>query len=455
LSADGATELEDAYEELLRFVYATPVGLLELDASGAIGIANPVAMQLLLQFVPPEGLTNFFSVMEVLAPELRNLVDGFRPAAGIVCENHRIFAGPASRREAAESKVLGCTLVKLGPNRLMAALLDISVQIAQERRLNEAEAWFSSLIDDSNDFAVVMLDAAGRISAANDSVLQQTGLTERDTIGQQLDIFEADDLCSSRTPPAEKLAAARRNGWHLEEGWHKTGNGGRYWCQMLVTVRAGAEESPGSPIAGYTAILRRAQQHQFNSANLKQLLTTDHLTGARNRAHFFEVAERECLRAIRFGQPLSVIMLDVDHFKHVNDRHGHPAGDETLKTLAQACSRLIRNSDVFARVGGEEFAVLLPATDLQSAAETAEKLRACVAATEIRAANATLQCTISLGCAALNAEARDIPTLLAAADAALYKAKHSGRNRVVVANTRQTILEPVSIPTLELSAKGG
>ena len=451
---DAATELEDAHEELLQFIYATPVGLIELDASGAIGLANPVAMQLLLQFVPADGLTNFYTVMGILAPELRNLVEGFALAAGVVCENHRIFVGPKSRQDAEDSKVLSCSLVKLGPNRLMAALTDISAQVAQERRLNQAEVWFSSLLDESNDFAVVMLGEDGRIASVNEAVFKQTGLTEHDTVGQSLDVFEAADPCSPPFPPAEKLATARRNGWHLEEGWHKTWRGERYWCQMLVTVRGGQDEVETGPVDGYTVILRRARQQQFSSTRLKQLLTTDHLTGASNRAHFFEVAERERLRAIRYGQPLSVIMLDVDHFKRINDTHGHPAGDETLKTLAQTCLNLTRSSDVFARVGGEEFAVLLPGTDLQSAAEAAEKFRAAIAETEVRTAAATIRCTISLGCASLFAEVNTVPALLAAADAALYKAKHSGRNRVVIANDQQTVLEPVVIPTLALSAKG-
>jgi diguanylate cyclase (GGDEF)-like protein len=165
---------------------------------------------------------------------------------------------------------------------------------------------------------------------------------------------------------------------------------------------------------------------------LRQMLTTDNLTGASNRAHFFEVAERERSRAIRYHQPLSLITLDIDHFKLVNDTYGHAGGDEALKAVSLACLNLLRPSEVFARIGGEEFVVLLPGIDLAEAAERAEQLRSSVAATCVELNGPDLHCTISLGCSTLSSQDNSVSAMLAAADVALYEAKRKGRNRVVL-----------------------
>ena len=116
----------------------------------------------------------------------------------------------------------------------------------------------------------------------------------------------------------------------------------------------------------------------MTSEELRRLLTTDYLTGATNRAHFGEIGDREVSRHHRYGSSLSVVMLDIDHFKRVNDTFGHAIGDETLRALAKSCRAELRGTDVLARLGGEEFALLLPGTTLEEAADLAERLRRCV-----------------------------------------------------------------------------
>jgi diguanylate cyclase (GGDEF)-like protein len=162
----------------------------------------------------------------------------------------------------------------------------------------------------------------------------------------------------------------------------------------------------------------------------KYLATIDDLTGSFNRRQLFELGERELKRHTRLRHPLAALMFDIDYFKRVNDAHGHAVGDEVLRLLAQRATLQIREIDILGRYGGEEFAVLLPETQLAEALEIAERLRH--AATEPVIVNGSqLSITISVGVT----EADGDPTLshlLQRADAALYQAKHEGRNRVVV-----------------------
>lgn len=159
---------------------------------------------------------------------------------------------------------------------------------------------------------------------------------------------------------------------------------------------------------------------------------TDSLTGCATRRHFLEVAQGEVSRARRYGGSLSVLMLDLDHFKQVNDSHGHHVGDLTLQKLAEVCRSIIRHEDLAGRLGGEEFAILLIETGRDKAFEAAERLREAVAAMEIPLEDgSSLHVTASIGVATLEEPESDIDAILKRADLALYSAKNAGRNRVV------------------------
>ncbi|CAG0932054.1 putative diguanylate cyclase DgcC [Planctomycetaceae bacterium] len=169
-------------------------------------------------------------------------------------------------------------------------------------------------------------------------------------------------------------------------------------------------------------------------AELERRATTDVLTGVANRRHFTETAEREIDRARRYANKLSLLMLDIDHFKRINDTYGHAVGDEVLKVLPGVVKPLLRKLDFMGRLGGEEFAVVLVETDGEGAAVVAERLRKGLAAIEVRALGVHLHFTVSIGCTEVrvNEQAEDLKRALERADEALYKAKDSGRNRVVV-----------------------
>jgi diguanylate cyclase (GGDEF)-like protein len=166
---------------------------------------------------------------------------------------------------------------------------------------------------------------------------------------------------------------------------------------------------------------------------LHRLAITDSLTGISNRRHIEHMLHMAVDEARRTRRPLTVIMLDVDHFKRVNDSHGHPVGDQVLEQIVQACQGALRQFDRLGRMGGEEFLVVLPDTDLEGGLQVAERLRANVATARPTVGDIELQLSISLGIAELAHSDTGPASLVRRADAALYHAKDNGRNRIEVA----------------------
>jgi diguanylate cyclase (GGDEF)-like protein len=172
-------------------------------------------------------------------------------------------------------------------------------------------------------------------------------------------------------------------------------------------------------------------QLRRREAQLLELARTDALTGLTNRRHFMRVLARELQRARRYQLPLACVMLDLDDFKGINDRHGHLVGDEVLVAVAGALRAAVRETDVVARYGGEEFAVLLPSTSLEGAGDVAERCRALIEGITLPAEDGPVRITTSMGVASYpDTEAADVDDLLRAADQALYAAKRRGKNRV-------------------------
>mgnify|MGYP000936757248 CR=1 FL=1 len=166
-------------------------------------------------------------------------------------------------------------------------------------------------------------------------------------------------------------------------------------------------------------------------AEMEHLATTDTLTGLLTRHQFFNLGEIEVDRAIRYNRPLSLVMVDIDHFKNINDTYGHMIGDQVLRTLSVECFlSVLRKMDLAGRYGGEEFVFLLPETTLSCAVSAAERIRKMVNNTVINSAYGPIQTTISLGVATLENSTTNVQQLIATADKALYNAKENGRNRV-------------------------
>ena len=159
----------------------------------------------------------------------------------------------------------------------------------------------------------------------------------------------------------------------------------------------------------------------------------DNLTGALSRGYLSELAQHDLLLARRHGRPLAVAMLDIDHFKRVNDRWGHAVGDQALRAMVQACKQSLRASDYIGRIGGEEFVCVMPETGVSDALACTERIRTAVAALCLPVAAGSLRFTVSAGVAVLAPGHAGWPELLRAADGALYAAKEGGRNRTMLA----------------------
>lgn len=174
---------------------------------------------------------------------------------------------------------------------------------------------------------------------------------------------------------------------------------------------------------------------------LREQALSDGLTGLLTRRAFREASARSVALAARHKNPLAAICFDLDHFKSINDTFGHAAGDEVLSTVAATCQHRMRKSDLFGRLGGEEFGVLLPETDRQGAMEVAEKLRRDIRELRFEFGGETVGITASFGVATLGGEISDLETLLVRADASLYQAKSEGRNRCVAFGTSEVTVK--------------
>ena len=184
-------------------------------------------------------------------------------------------------------------------------------------------------------------------------------------------------------------------------------------------------------------------------AELEKLATTDFLTGIHNQRSFLQIGENELQRAKRFRHPLSVIMFDIDFFKRINDRFGHAAGDTVLIEIAATCRKILRVTDTFGRLGGEEFAVLLPHTRVDDAKTVAEYLRVSIEQMRIESVSKKIKVTASFGIAELSGTDAQIKTTLDRADVFLYEAKNKGRNRIA---SDMAISENAGNPSKQLAA---
>lgn len=199
---------------------------------------------------------------------------------------------------------------------------------------------------------------------------------------------------------------------------------------IIGTVCA-IDRRPKSFAARDLAILEELAGAAMDRIELLQSAATDSLTEALTRRAFKQEADQRIVQALRHQHALSCIVLDIDHFKSVNDAFGHAAGDEVLKSVAAICRAGLRAGDLFGRLGGEEFCIVLPDADRERGLAVAEKLRAAISAEPVRGAYGALDVTASFGISTLSIVGKDIETLLADADAAMYHAKHRGRNQCV------------------------
>jgi two-component system, cell cycle response regulator len=301
-----------------------------------------------------------------------------------------------------------------------------------EERLRASEERLKGVLDLAHD-AVLSTDARQRIVLFNPAAERMFGYRTDEIVGRSLSLLIPEALRVAHAGHFEKFIRGGVESRVMVDRPEVSGlrrDGGIFPLEVSLS----RSEGPDGPL--FTAMIRDITDRKRTEAELRQMATTDPLTGLANRRHLLERAERELVRLRRFGNPFTLMTLDVDHFKRINDTYGHACGDRALCSLAATCVRLLREIDMVGRMGGEEFTIILPETVGDEAMLVADRIRRGIA--ELRFDSETpgldFNFTVSVGVAECHGEDARIEQPLARADHALYEAKAAGRNRVVRAH---------------------
>ena len=335
--------------------------------------------------------------------------------------------------------------------RLTAEMIS---RTAAEAALRASEQRYRRLAEQSRDVIWTVDLETLSYTYVSPAIESARGFSPDEVIGQPIADSLSPESCervmTMLADHRQRLAAGDAtaiSGMAEIEQWHKDGS-----LVMAEVMASFLLDDAGQPVAvlgiSRSNAERRAAEAQLLAINerqrqqldeirqlqeaLQEQAVRDSLTGCFNRRYLDETLERELWRARREGYPLAVVILDLDHFKQINDTYGHLAGDEVLRVLAERLRGDIRHEDVLCRYGGEEFVILMPRMPLIIAAERAERWRASIAAIRVRFGSFELRFTTSAGVAAYPDHARMPDDLMHCADVALYQAKDAGRNRVVV-----------------------
>ncbi|GHD57236.1 sensor domain-containing diguanylate cyclase [Jeongeupia chitinilytica] len=292
---------------------------------------------------------------------------------------------------------------------------------SKEKRLDASESRFRQMIETTPVALVLSRPGDHFITYINQQASQMFALPQATALSMRVFQLYQDRLDFLNQLENVRQSQPVRN---LEVRLRRS-NGETFWGHLSMSLAQGS--------AGTTLLIGISDitEHKALESELQRRATTDGLSGLANRAHFMDVSNHELIRAQRYGRPLTLMMIDIDHFKRINDAYGHDAGDAAIRAIAALCRSTLRDADVIGRLGGEEFAALLPETPMPMALLVAERLRARIEAHElVIPSGETIRFTASIGITPLEPGDTLIDPLLKRADLALYDAKHAGRNRV-------------------------
>jgi diguanylate cyclase (GGDEF)-like protein/PAS domain S-box-containing protein len=313
------------------------------------------------------------------------------------------------------------------PLRMTATHTDITERKQAEDRLRQ----LSRAVEQS-PASIIITDVHGKIEYVNPKFTTLTGYTLNEVQGKTPRLLKSD-----KSPPEiytglwQTILAGKE--WR-GEFLNRKKNGEMYWEYVSISAITDSNGKISHFVSVNEDITTRKKAEEsvrLLNIELEQQALTDYLTNLYNRRYFMRRGEEEFKRTKRNGQPLTLLMLDIDNFKRVNDSYGHEAGDRALQEVARALKSNLREIDVLGRMGGEEFAVLLPDTSLEDAALLAERVRQTIENTPFEIPGDVLKITVCIGVSAFAKGMSNIDDMFRNADAALYQAKNAGRNRTM------------------------
>lgn len=288
-----------------------------------------------------------------------------------------------------------------------------------------AQLSFQDALFDTLPIPIYARDADGKFATCNKAYERYFGTSRENLIGKTVfDVFPHDLAATYDKADREVLGGSGNKTYEIGV---VAADGSKRQVIIDKACYLGADGKAGGIVATVVDITER----ECMERELWRLATTDPLTGVGNRRHFLSIAEAELGKVHRHGRPLSVVTFDIDWFKQINDRFGHGVGDDVIKAVAETCTGVSRDIDVVGRMGGEEFAILLPETDLAAAVEVARRLHERIGDIHIATEKGELSVTASFGVTQVRPGDGDIDIALRRADQALYEAKETGRNKVV------------------------
>ncbi|NLI91209.1 MAG: diguanylate cyclase [Peptococcaceae bacterium] len=300
-----------------------------------------------------------------------------------------------------------------------------------EKALKHSEELFRGIFNNAAA-GIALLDKEGYYQHVNLTLCRMLGYTEEELKAMKFqDITHPNDLEKSIC-----LCAGMWEGtypWINSEKRYICKNGNILWAEINMSAIRGDDHEITDIIVVVLDITVRKNMEQ----ELILQATTDFLTGVDNRLAFMHKGQEEFSRAQRYGRDLTLLLLDVDHFKCVNDIYGHLIGDRVLRDVVRACKSALRESDILARIGGEEFAVILLESQKDTAYQVALRIQQKVKEVIVESGNNEVQVTVSIGIGMLRDEDTHMDDIFKRADDALYKAKNSGRDRIVLENSME------------------
>ncbi|MBI4808074.1 MAG: PAS domain S-box protein [Nitrosomonadales bacterium] len=320
--------------------------------------------------------------------------------------------------------------------RVTGTAMDISSRKQAESEIARLSQWNELLLNSAGE-GIYGVDRNGRCTFINPAALAILGFSKEEVLGKNQHIIfhhhhkDGTPYPSEDCPIFKTLHDGIRRG--VEDAFIRK-NGEVFPVQLTVTPM-----HENGQIVGVEAVFQDIAQRKEMEEELIRLATTDSLTGMANRRHFIEQLEMELAHFIRFGQPTALLMVDIDHFKSVNDTYGHATGDIVLRHFAELAGQRLRRVDLLGRLGGEEFGILLPGTDSAGAKLFAERFRNYVADTPAQSGDGPIPFTISIGIAMFDSRDEAADSIMARADMALYRAKAGGRNRVELSRQHKEV----------------